>query len=139
MNAADKNAALAVGLMKRTSKCIDFADARTLRLAALALHRWHALRCGVDANGGTAYVEQDENTGLWARVWHGHVFGQWQSLRTPQPDLEALALARVANVCERAGLHYYQQTDPRGWPLYIGREPLDCQSYATSGYAVRPW
>jgi hypothetical protein len=37
------------------------------------------------------------------------------SKRYPIADREAGALRRVAKVCAELGLHFYHQTDPRGW------------------------
>lgn len=45
-------------------------------------------------------------------------------------DREAGALRRVKAVCERNGLHYYHQTDPRGCSLYVASEPLTDSAYS---------
>ena len=96
-------------------------DAEILRKASLTFHRWDEKCCGWSTPGqygasialvrdeyvdGKPYLEIHPNTRLkteWVRI----------------PDRESGALRRVAGVCERNGLDYYRQNDPRGCSLYI--------------------
>ncbi len=47
----------------------------------------------------------------------------------PIRDLEAGAIKRIKTICQRNGLHYYVQTDPRGGVLYLSRDPIAEDSY----------
>ena len=106
---------------------ISFDDANTLRRAEKVLQRWAELECG-DGNG---YIQRDEKTGVpmyyncRARFTDPHDPRAWHRI----PDREAGALRRVKAVCERNGLHYYHQTDPRGCALYVSNEPLSDSEY----------
>ena len=105
--------------------------ARTLRRAQMTLHRWAEEEC----NG--TIQRPDECGGKPVRMFpHAHVKG-WTGSGNyyPIPDREAGALRRVAEVCAAAGLHYYNQTDPRGCALFVSTEPLTDQNYSTAGIA----
>lgn len=107
-------------------------DAHALRRAAMQLHRWYELVCGVETGG----VERDEATGKV--TWYNSATGR----RTPYPDRETPALARIAAIMARyPGLVAYHQTDPRGAPLYVLRpgdvpEGRHAESYYSRGIAV---
>lgn len=73
-----------------------------------------------DGSIWSAGLERDENTGKPYRVAHNHRTGS--ITKTPIADREKGALQRIAEVCERNGLIYYNQTDPRGCALYVGLE-----------------
>ena len=91
---------------------ITFDDACALRRAAMTLHRWHELECGVDYG----CVERDETTGKprW-RYSDGRDGG-------PVADREAGANKRIKAVLSRyPTLTAYVQGDPRGAALYILR------------------
>lgn len=93
---------------------LPVADCRTLRRAALTLHRWAELECGTDRG----CIERDDDTGR--PYWHAcNLTGR--DSRWPVADREAGALRRVAALCKARRLCWYHQTDPRGAALYILR------------------
>ena len=108
------------------------AEAYDLRRAAMTLHRWYELECGVE-NGG---VERDETTGKV--TWYDSRTGR----RSPYRDMETPALARIAKImAAHPHLAAYHQTDPRGAPLYILRpgdvpKGENAESYYSRGIAV---
>ena len=113
---------------------IEYEDAAILRRCAMTLHRWAELECG-DGNDTSSWcIERDEENGKPYMVRHVYAIGR--SIRSPIPDREAGALKRVKAVCERCGLHYYHQTDPRGLALYVARGPLTAENYPLCGIAV---
>lgn len=59
-----------------------------------------------------------------------------RSIRHRTPNPEPGALRRIAEVCEREGLHYFHQTDPRGCALYVAAEPLTDCDYSSRGIAI---
>lgn len=99
--------------------------ARTLRRAQLTLHRWSEEMCN-----GTIQRDGEDGDGKPFRYWD-----PGQRFKTPVPDRERGALARVEQVCKAAGLYWYHQTDPRGCALYVGAVPLTDQNYSTAGVA----
>lgn len=95
-------------------------DARILRLAEKTLHRWHEGECG-DSNDYCSWsIETDENGRAW-RVVHPYTGKAYQERI---PNRESGARKRVAALCDRLGIHFYVQTDPRGAALYVSREPF---------------
>ena len=104
---------------------LETEDAATLRKAEKALQRWAERECG----DGSAYcVCRDEKTG----VPYEHEVDNWDRKHKIQ-DRERNALRRCREVCERLGIHFFHQTDPRGSMVYIGREPLTDQTYSQQG------
>ena len=140
---ADKNRELLARQYKVTGVFLSFADAQILRKAELTLHAWDAKRCGWSTSGpygasfalvrdedgdNKPYIEIHPNVGLKTR---------WQ----PIPDLEAGALRRIEEVCERNGgdvygLEFYHQGDPRGCSLYIARAGTGLNSSNYSSYVA---
>ena len=113
------------------SSTIGYDDVLSLVRAQSTLHRWSELECG-DGDGRVSWgIERDENTG---KPYMLRVGPDWQ-WKYPIPDREAGALRRVAAICQRNGLHFYHQTDPRGCSLYVSNEPLNSSNY-TNGLAV---
>lgn len=107
-------------------------QARTLRRAAVTLRRWAEEECG-NSNAFASYsIERDEATGRPFRTIYPH--DAQRPTRYPIADREKGALERVKRLCERLGLHYYHQGDPRGCALWIDREPLPNNNY-TRGIA----
>lgn len=111
------------------------SEARTLRRAALTLHRWHELECGTDAG----HIERDGDNGdgrpyfVPCGRWYG---GRYvEPKRRPILDRERDAIARIAATCAAMGLNYYVQGDPRGCSLYVSPEPLTPSTYSR-GVAV---
>ena len=108
---------------------LTFDDAQTLRRAELTLHRW----------------SEEECNGTIQRPWEGtvdgdprpyrptHLSGIWSRI----PDRERGALRRVADVCERLGLHFYHQGDPRGCSLYVDNEPIPDNNYTRAIACIR--
>ena len=140
--AADKTRELLARLYRAgvvTDTFLSLEDAETLRKAELTLNRWSEKECGWSTPGpygasfalvrdecdhargyiGTEkpYIEIHPNVGTKTRVYFFVSGTIWQ----PIPDLEAGALRRVEEVCERNGLQYYHQRDPRGCSLYVSR------------------
>lgn len=123
MTARDKDSALAGRLSRRTGRLVTLSDARTLRRAELTLHRWAEEECN-----GT--IQRDEVTGT--PYWYRHD-GTRGGIA---PDREAGALRRVRDVCERLGLTYYHQTDPRGCALYVATPDAGMTDSNYSGVGV---
>lgn len=119
----------------RAGAICSTSEARTLRRAALTLHRWHELECGTDAG----HIERDGDNGegrpyfVPCGRWIGGRYFEPQ--RRPIADRERGALARIAATCATMGLNYYVQGDPRGCSLYVSPEPLTDRDY-TRGVAV---
>ena len=134
MNAQQKDRELSQRIARAGIIC-STTEARTLRRAALTLHRWHELECGTDAG----HIERDGDNGEGAPKFVPA--GRWVGGRyidpTPYriPDRERGALARIAATCKEMGLHYYIQGDPRGCSLYVSPDPLTDRDY-TRGVAV---
>lgn len=106
MTAKDKSRALSAHLAHRAGILITTSDADTLRRAEMTLHRWAEHECN-----GT--IQRDETTGTPYRYTND---GRRCGIA---PDREAGALRRVKEVCERLGVAFYHQTDPRGCALYV--------------------
>ena len=136
--AADKNRELLARQYKATGVFLSLADAQILRKAQLTLHAWDEKRCGWSTSGpygascalvrdedgdNKPYIEIHPNSSLKTR---------WE----PIPDLEAGALRRIAEVCKRNGLEFYQQGDPRGCSLYIARAGTGLNSSNYSSYVA---
>ena len=87
--------------------------------------RWSELERGGGNNYWSWSIERDP-----AGVPYRCIYScRGDSQRERIPDREAGALRRVRDVCERNGLHFYHQTDPRGCSLYVDREPLPDNNY----------
>lgn len=129
MNAYGKDCELARRMDARLGVC-DTDAANTLRRAELVLHRWAELECGDGNDRASWSIERDEQTDkpYMCTYWHSG-----RTTRQRIADREAGALRRVAALCERLGLYYYQQTDPRGAALYVSREPLTHSNYSSAG------
>ena len=127
LKATDYDQALAACL-GRYGVTVSEDDARTLRRAEITLRRWGERQCGNTYDRGnyvvSVAIERDENTGHPYEARHIHTRGRPVGAERPIlrriPDLERGALARVAEVCNRLGLVFYHQTDPRGASLYVG-------------------
>lgn len=121
----DKDYALHSRFLAR-GLAIPAEDARTLRRAELTLQRWAEQECG-DGNDYMSWaIERDEATGkpFMARYPHNG-----KPSRYSIADREAGALRRVAALCQRLGLSFYHQTDPRGAMLYVSNTPLTDTTY----------
>lgn len=115
---------------------LSYDDVNTLRRAEKTLQRWGELECGDGNSYGSWAIERDEETEVpyMVRRHYRHGNGKDTMTRTRIADKEAGALRRVKAICEREGLHYFHQTDPRGCALYVSREPLPDNNY-TRGVA----
>lgn len=111
----------------RLSDAITLEDAATLRRAACTLTRWACLECGDSNNYASWSIERDEATDLPYFVTYPHDSNK--VCKRCIPDREKGALRRITAICQRLGLHFYHQTDPRGWPLYLDKEPLPDNNY----------
>lgn len=125
--AASKDTELRDRIKQRTGVALSTDDARTLRRAAQTLHRWSELECG-DGNEYSSWaIERDEETGIPYMCTYPH---KGTTRREKIADREKGALRRVKEVCERNGLHFYHQGDPRGAALYVSDKTLTNQSYS---------
>lgn len=130
-NARNATHALQAAIFRRTQVSLSFDDANTLRRAELTLQRWAEGECGDGNDYASWAIERDEKTGIPYRVTYPHK-GDVRRYRIA--DREAGALRRVREVCERNGLSWFHQTDPRGCALYVSNEPLNDSDY-TRGVA----
>jgi uncharacterized protein RhaS with RHS repeats len=109
----------------RRGVSLSFEDANTLRRAQITLHGWNEAECGDSNDYASWSIERDEATGKPYRVTYAH--SENKARRYAVPDRETGALRRVRDICQRNGLHYWHQTDPRGCSLYVDIQPLtDC-------------
>lgn len=138
MTARTETNALQHRIFARTGVSLSFDDANTLRRAEIALRRWGELECGNSDQWRSWMIERDEKTGIPHMVTHRtfRIDGEFKTTITRRriPDREAGALRRVADVCQRNGLHFYHQGDPRGCALYVSNEPMPDHNY-TRGVA----
>lgn len=132
MTAIDKTHALADRIRNVTRIDISFNDAWTLRRAEKTLHRWSELECGDGNEWASWSIERDEATGRSFMVTHPHT---GKTRRHAVPDRERGAIKRVAALCQRLGLHYFHQTDPRGCSLYVAAVELTDNNYSSRGVA----
>lgn len=132
MCAHAKDLELQLRIARRTGRSIPLADARTLRRAALTLHRWAELECGDGDDRASWAIERDEDTGIPYRCVYPHV---GPSRRHRIPDRERGAWRRVLAVCLAHGLHAYHQPDPRGASLYVSERPITATDYP-AGVAI---
>jgi len=131
MTAYEKDIAL-LQKIQRIAPNATRGDANTLRRASMTLSRWGELECGDGNEHASWSIERDEQTGIPHLCTYPH---NGKMRRRRVPDRENGALSRVKKVCERLGLHYFYQTDPRGVAIYVDREPLTDSAYS-NGIAV---
>ena len=110
---------------------LDFEDANTMSRPQLTMQRWAELECGDGNDYASFSIERDDETGLPYLCTYPHK-GDMRKCRIA--DREAGALRRIKEVCERNGLHFFHQGDPRGCALYVSHEPLPDNNY-TQGVA----
>lgn len=115
-----------------------WGEANKIRLIEKTLHRWAELECGDGNDYASWAIERDETTGKPYMVTYPHT-GKTRRYRVS--DREAGAIRRLEQIMGgHSDLWYYQQTDPRGVALYIGRksdtEGLALESYYTRGLAI---
>lgn len=118
----------------------SYDEADQLRRIQLTLHRWSEQECGDGNDHASWAIERDEVTGKPFRCVYPH---NRPSYRTPIADREKGALRRLnALMAKHPRLWAYQQGDPRGCALYVGRladlpgDFLDSlNSYYTRGVA----
>lgn len=94
--------------------CYD--DMNTLRRASLTLSSWGEMECNfwIDRETVTGKIYLQDENGRRRRI----------------SDRETGAINRVKEVCNRNGIYFYHQTDPRGAALYIAKEPINSQNYS---------
>ena len=124
--AREKNLEL-FGKLSRLTDKITVDDCNTLRRAAMILARWGCLECGDCNNFASWAIERDEQTDIPYLVTHP--YNSNKILKRRIPDREKGASPRIDKICTRVGLFFYHQTDPRGWPLYVDKEPLPDDNY----------
>lgn len=121
--------------LRRLAPAATLDDAHELVKCELTLHRWAEQECGDSDDYSSWCITRDETSGVPYFEQHAHApFSR--PVRYAIPDREKGALRRVAAVCARLGLHYYQQTDPRGVSLYVADVPIDDVTYSAVGRAV---
>ena len=121
--ADDKDRELMRRQYQKTGVFLSFEDARTLRKAELTLHRWSEKKCGWSTQGkygGSFALVRDEDGDNKPYI-EIHPNDSLKTTWVPIADLEAGALRRVAKVCERNGLEFFHQEDPRGCSLYVSK------------------
>jgi len=111
---------------------IEFDDILAFRRDSMTLHTWFERECGDSNNYASWAIERDPETDLPYLVTYPH---NGKERRQRIPDREKGARKRIADRCERFGLYHYIQTDPRGWSLYLSREPINGTNY-TNGIGV---
>ncbi len=121
-------AELAGEMSRRYGKGIYHAAA--LCRASVTLSTWAEKECGNGNDYASWAIERDETTGKPYLVTYPHDFAAGDTTNEPIADRERGALRRIGGICERLGLHYYHQTDPRGCALYVSREPLTDTNYS---------
>ena len=84
------------------------------------------LECGNGNDFQSWSIERDEETNIPYMCYYPH---NEKNRRSRIPDREKGAIKRVANVCERNGIHFYYQSDPRGCSLYVSKEPIADRDY----------
>ena len=104
--------------LERFAPNMEVWEAEILRRADLALFRW----CENECNGHIQYDENYENP---VDRWGNKV-----------PDRETGAKKRIQAICDKYGLHWYYQTDPRGCQVYISDKPMTPQNYSSVGITV---
>lgn len=113
-------------IFQRRGIDIPLEDVNALRRAELTLRGWFAQECGGSNDWQSWAIERDPETDIPYRCIHPH---SGKSYRVRVPDREKGARARIVDVCQRNGLYFFVQTDPRGAALYVSREPLNGQNY----------
>lgn len=121
--APQKNYEAYLKLINLTDKA-EQLDGYTLRRAALALHRWYEHEC----NGA---IQRDGDDCQGAPYWYNTNTGKRMY---KAPDRERGAIKRIAATCERLGLFYYLQTDPRGGTLYVDNKPIPDNNYSSATF-----
>jgi uncharacterized protein RhaS with RHS repeats len=127
MSARNDTLALQATIARR-GVSLSFEDANTLRRAQITLHGWNEQECGDSNDYASWSIERDEAPGKPYRVTYSH--SENKSRRYAVPDRETGALRRVRDICQRNGLHYWHQTDPRGCALYVDVQPLNDNDYS---------
>ncbi len=100
---------------------VSYAEAETLRRAAMTLHRWGEHEC----NGVIQRVEGPQNDHRGRPMIEGACYTAY-NIDGPGPiryartaDRETPALARARRIADAHGLTIEYQGDPRGWPLTL--------------------
>ena len=112
---------------------VEFDAVCDFRRDSMTLRRWFERECGDSNNFASWAVERDPETDIPYLVTYPH---NGKERRRRIPDLEKGARKRIAERCERLGLKYCIQTDPRGLSLYLSREEINDQNYNYVGCGV---
>lgn len=109
------------------AEACTLTDAHALRMAESRLHRWHERSCGNSDGRVSWMIEEDETTGLayWVTYFHD---GRPEHRRRI-PHVARAERKRVAAICERLGLQFHEQSDPRGRALYVGGLDVPADDY----------
>lgn len=105
---------------------LSLDDANTLRRAEKTLHRWAEQECGWRNDYGSGCLVRNDDGSTWIEF---HFYRPDRYEARPIPDREKGALKRIHALCERLGIFYHHQTDPRGCALYVSNEPLTDSDY----------
>lgn len=96
----------------------SYAEAQRLRRIEMTLARWSTEECN-----GTIQRDGEEGDSKPFRVVSGNYGHGWQESRYPIPDRETGACKRLAAImANHPDLWSYNQGDPRGCALYVGRK-----------------
>jgi len=96
----------------------SYSEANRLRRIEMTLSRWSTAECN-----GEIEREGDDSDGKPFRVIRGNFGFGWQESRHAIPDREAGARKQLAAIMEaHPDLWSYNQGDPRGCALYVGRK-----------------
>ena len=130
-----KTYAIREAFHRKFSLDVSLFDCDTLRRAEMTLHRWAEGECG-DSNDYASWCLVRDDDGKTYRETYPHT--ATRSTRTRIADRETGALKRVAAVCGRHGLAFYQQGDPRGCALYVApaMAGMNDTNYPSVGLAI---
>lgn len=135
MSKAQREIGALLHSLERRGIAIPYADVCALRRIGMTLHRWAELECGDGNDYASWCISRDDDTGVPYMERHSH-HGACTVTRSRIADREAGALKRLGAICQRLGLFYYHQTDPRGCALYVAKERLGDQNYSSAGVAI---
>lgn len=119
--------------LERVAPDATLEDARILRRAERTLQRWGEEECGNSNDHCSWCIVRDEETDKPYREVHPH---RGESRREPIADRETGALKRIKAVCERLGINYYHQGDPRGCALYVSKMAMNGSNYSSNGIEI---
>lgn len=106
---------------------IEFDDIMAFRRDSMTLNSWFEREGGGSNDYCSWCIERDPKTDIPYLCAYAHKAAAPMRIRIP--DREKGARKRTEERCKRLNLHYYIQTHPAGWGLYLSREPLTEANY----------